>query len=221
MPHGTSLTVFKMCSNMAHRTSLTNLPHKPPSPVPTTSSPSPPRPMLMTCVHCGCSRHSCLSGCCHQTISPLNDKQSLLECHAVPGLGSVHAWSSLASRSTSVIWEGTQGPDAELGAFCALSSTRQDDSTGPFWKSLRTGLSPKEQRAFPAEHLAGARLLSSWAKSSLTRCHHVGFAPFTEDRETVGRIFLKTGRKAFATLSLCPQLSTKWTCSPPGTSFKG
>lgn len=126
-----------------------------------------------------------------------------------------------ASRSTSVIWEGTQGPDAELGAFCALSSTRQDDSTGPFWKSLRTGLSPKEQRAFPAEHLAGARLLSSWAKSSLTRCHHVGFAPFTEDRETVGRIFLKTGRKAFATLSLCPQLSTKWTCSPPGTSFKG
>lgn len=49
-----------------------------------------------------------------------------------------------ASRSMSVIWEGTQGPDAELGAFCTLSSTRQDDSTGHFWKSLRTGLSPRK-----------------------------------------------------------------------------
>lgn len=86
----------------------------------------------------------------------------------------------------------------------------------------RMGLSPKGQRAYPAWHPAQGRLLCSREKSSLARGYHIGFAPCTEDRETVGRvIFLKTGREAFAALRLCPQLSTKQTCSPPGASFKG
>lgn len=138
---------------------LTNLPHLSPQ----RASPSPPRPMLMSCVHCGCSWHSCLSGCRRQTFSPprMTSRVSwnvtqcpdcvlyvggcppVREKRGLPSPALLTAARKVprlppAAKSTSVILEGTWGPDGEPGAFCTLSPTRQDDSTGCSWKGLPT-----------------------------------------------------------------------------------